>query len=81
MVHGACKSVGCFAMTDRVIDEIYGLVGRARGGQHEVPVHIFPFRMTDTAFAKETQGDWTTFCRLRRSISKERLLAEFEGRL
>ena len=62
MVHGACKSVGCFAMTDRVIEEIYGLVEAAlRGGQHEVPVHIFPFRMTDLAFAKETQGDWTTF--------------------
>ncbi|MBU3888657.1 hypothetical protein FM996_11955 [Methylosinus sporium] len=60
MVHGACKSVGCFAMTDRVIDEIYGAVEAAlRGGQHEVPVHIFPFRMTDIAFAKETQGDWS----------------------
>ncbi|BBU61222.1 hypothetical protein MSC49_11570 [Methylosinus sp. C49] len=60
MVHGACKSVGCFAMTDRVIEEIYGLVEAAlRGGQHEVPVHIFPFRMTDAALAKETQGDWT----------------------
>ncbi|WP_400766012.1 murein L,D-transpeptidase family protein [Methylosinus sporium] len=60
MVHGACKSVGCFAMTDRVIEEIYGMVEAAlRGGQHEVPVHIFPFRMTDAALAKETQGDWT----------------------
>ncbi|MBG0810309.1 murein L,D-transpeptidase [Methylosinus sp. H3A] len=62
MVHGACKSVGCFAMTDKVIEEIYGMVEAAlRGGQHEVPVHIFPFRMTETAFAKETQGDWTNF--------------------
>ncbi|WP_018267951.1 L,D-transpeptidase family protein [Methylosinus sp. LW4] len=60
MVHGSCKSVGCFAMTDRVIEEIYGMVEAAlRGGQHEVPVHIFPFRMTDAALAKETQGDWT----------------------
>lgn len=61
MVHGACKSVGCFAMTDKVIDEIYGFVEAAlRGGQHDVPVHIFPFRMTDAAFAKETRGDWTS---------------------
>ena len=60
MVHGACKSVGCFAMTDKAIEEIYGVVEAAlRGGQHEVPVHIFPFRMTDAAFAKETLGDWT----------------------
>ena len=61
MVHGACKSVGCFAMTDRVIEEIYGFVEAAlRGGQHDVPVHIFPFRMSDAAFAKETKGDWTS---------------------
>jgi murein L,D-transpeptidase YafK len=61
MVHGACKSVGCFAMTDLVIDEIYGFVEAAlRGGQHDVPVHIFPFRMSDAAFANETKGDWTS---------------------
>jgi murein L,D-transpeptidase YafK len=61
MVHGACKSVGCFAMTDKVIEEIYGYVEAAlRGGQRDVPVHIFPFRMTDETLAKETKGDWTS---------------------
>ena len=83
MIHGACKSVGCFAMTDKVIEEIYGMVEAAlRGGQHEVPVHIFPFRMTDTALAQETQGDWTTFWSAAAGASAmERILAEFEGRL
>ncbi len=57
MVHGACKSVGCFAMTDKGIDEIYGFVAAAlAGGQHEVPVHIFPFRMTDAAIARESSS-------------------------
>jgi murein L,D-transpeptidase YafK len=57
MVHGACKSVGCFAMTDRGIEEIYGFVEAAlRAGQKEVPVHIFPFRMTEANLAKETGG-------------------------
>ena len=43
MVHGDCKSVGCFAMTNNGIDEIYGIVEAAlRNGQREVPVHIFP---------------------------------------
>lgn len=61
MVHGACKSVGCFAMTDKVIEEIYGFVEAAlHGGQHDVPVHIFPFRLTEAAIAKETKGDWTS---------------------
>ncbi len=55
MVHGDCQSVGCFAMTDRGIDEIYGYVAAAIGaGQHEVPVHIFPFRMTNSNLASET---------------------------
>jgi murein L,D-transpeptidase YafK len=55
MVHGDCKSIGCFAMTNDGIDEIYGLVAAAlEGGQHEVPVHIFPFRMTESAIARES---------------------------
>ncbi len=55
MVHGDCQSVGCFAMTDRNIDEIYNFVAAAIGaGQKEVPVHIFPFRMTSTQLARET---------------------------
>jgi len=55
MVHGNCKSVGCFAMTDKGIEEIYGFVAAAlAGGQREVPVHIFPFHLTETAIAQET---------------------------
>lgn len=64
MVHGACKSVGCFAMTDRGIEEIYGFVEAAlRAGQKEIPVHIFPFRMTDANLARETGtgGGWLAF--------------------
>ncbi|WP_442755081.1 L,D-transpeptidase family protein [Methylocystis sp. JAN1] len=62
MVHGACKSVGCFAMTDRGIEEIYGFVEAAlKAGQKEVPVHIFPFRMTEANIARETGGGWLAF--------------------
>ena len=47
MVHGDCKSVGCFAMTNEKIEEIYAFVREALdGGQERVPVHVFPFRMT-----------------------------------
>jgi len=47
MVHGACVSVGCFAMTDRGIEEIWTLMQAAfEGGQTAVDVHIFPFAMT-----------------------------------
>jgi murein L,D-transpeptidase YafK len=48
MVHGKCKSVGCYAMTDALIEEIYGLAREAlKGGQESFEVHAFPFRMSD----------------------------------
>jgi murein L,D-transpeptidase YafK len=47
MVHGKCVSVGCFAMTDDLIEEVYAYVREAMdGGQESVPLHIFPFRMS-----------------------------------
>ncbi|MEQ1716507.1 MAG: murein L,D-transpeptidase family protein [Hyphomicrobium sp.] len=57
MVHGDCKSVGCFAMTDGLIEEIYAFVREAfAGGQERVPVHAFPFRMTDTNLARHADN-------------------------
>ena len=48
MVHGNCVSVGCYAMTDEKIEEIYALVeGALNHGQHYVNVHAYPFRMTE----------------------------------
>ena len=47
MVHGGCRSVGCYAMTDSAMDEIYALVDEAfQGGQEKVQLQAFPFRMT-----------------------------------
>ncbi len=57
LMHGGCSSVGCFAMTNPVMSEIHGLTKAAiERGQRHVPVHIFPFRMTDEALA-ERRGD------------------------
>lgn len=48
MIHGACSSVGCYAMTDDGISEIYHYVENAlRQGQKQVQVSVYPFRMTD----------------------------------
>ncbi len=48
MVHGECVSVGCYAMTDPVIEKIYTIIDAAfEGGQPFFRVHIFPFRMND----------------------------------
>jgi len=47
MVHGACTSAGCFAMTDDGVTEIYGLAREAfAGGQASFQVQALPFRMT-----------------------------------
>lgn len=47
MVHGNCVSIGCYAMTDPVIEEIYTIMTAAFDkGQPFVRVHIFPFEMT-----------------------------------
>lgn len=47
MVHGNCVSIGCYAMTNEGVEEIWTLMQVAfEGGQARVPVHIFPFDMT-----------------------------------
>ncbi len=47
MVHGGCESVGCYAMTDYEMEEIYGLAEEAfKGGQDKIQLEAFPFQMT-----------------------------------
>jgi murein L,D-transpeptidase YafK len=62
MVHGACASVGCFAMTDPVVDEIWRLVTAAlKGGQKRFHVHVFPFRMTEENLGARSHVVWAAF--------------------
>ena len=52
-IHGNKVSAGCLAMTDPVIDVIYGLASHARDkGQKTIPVSIFPCRMNQTNWAR-----------------------------
>ena len=47
MVHGGCRSVGCYAMTDAQMEEIYGLAYESfHAGQDRFQVQALPFRMT-----------------------------------
>ena len=62
MVHGGCSSVGCYAMTDPVIAEIWRLVTAALdNGQPRFDVHIFPFRLTPANMALRTGSPWQPF--------------------
>lgn len=59
LIHGGCSSVGCFAMTDEVQEEIYGLARAALAqGQERFQVHIFPFRMTHENVARYAGHEW-----------------------
>ncbi|OTA21006.1 hypothetical protein Xbed_01000 [Xenorhabdus beddingii] len=47
MIHGECQSIGCYAMTNRYMDEIYQYAEKALyHGQPEIKINIYPFRMT-----------------------------------
>ena len=54
-IHGACVTIGCLPMTDDKIKEIYLYAIKAKhSGQKQIPVYIFPFRMTEENMAKHS---------------------------
>lgn len=62
MVHGSNVSIGCFAMTDPGIEQIYTLVAAAlRAGQPYVPVQVYPFRMTPERMRLEQDHEFYDF--------------------
>lgn len=80
MVHGNCVSIGCYAMGDAAIEEIYTLLDAAlTQGQSAAQVHAYPFRFdrsdVDTrlaepqwgAFWHDLRGGWDAFEQTRRA--------------
>lgn len=64
MIHGNCVSIGCYAMTDAAIEEIYALADAAlRNGQPFFRVHIFPFEMTAVNLRARRSSRWAGFWR------------------
>ena len=61
MIHGGCSSVGCYAMTDPVVEELYLLVEASIRAGHNVPVHVFPFRMTPPNMLARRGDQWMPF--------------------
>ena len=52
MIHGACGSSGCYAMTDEQIGEIYALARDSLSGQPSFQIQAYPFRMTPANLAR-----------------------------
>jgi murein L,D-transpeptidase YafK len=47
-IHGNCVTIGCIPITDEKIKEVYVLAVEAKNaGQTQIPVSIFPFKMTE----------------------------------
>ena len=62
MVHGGCASIGCYAVTDPIIDEIWAFVTAALDkGEGRIPVHVFPFRMTERNVRARRGYPWEAF--------------------
>lgn len=57
MVHGGCSSIGCYAMTNAQMGEIWKIItGALDGGQKRFQTQVFPFRLTQANLAART-GD------------------------
>lgn len=62
MVHGGCASIGCFAVTNEAITEIWKIINAAfAGGQARFQVHSFPFHMTDENIKIHSASPWNDF--------------------
>lgn len=62
MIHGDCVSVGCYAMTDAMISEIYTVVHAAlEHGQLQVQVQAYPFRLDNRNMARINSSKWKDF--------------------
>ncbi|MFT3732513.1 MAG: murein L,D-transpeptidase family protein [Hyphomicrobium sp.] len=62
LIHGGCSSVGCFAMTNPVSEEIHQLTLAAiDSGEELVPVQVLPFRMTNENMLAQSASPWRSF--------------------
>ncbi len=62
MVHGRCVSIGCYAMGDEQIEEIWTIMTRAfQRGQRTIQLQIFPFRMTEENLVMHDAPEWNSF--------------------
>ena len=65
MIHGDCASMGCYAMTDEQIGEIYSLAREAfLGGQQSFQVQAYPFRLTPANLARHRTNPHMAFWKM-----------------
>jgi murein L,D-transpeptidase YafK len=87
MVHGACSSRGCFAMTDQNVAEIYSIARDAlAAGQRGFQFQSYPFRMTAQNLAKHRLDSNIAFWKNLKEgsdtfdVTKDELRVAFSGK-
>ena len=68
LIHGKCSSIGCFSLTDPVVEDVYEVIaGALDAGQPRIMVHVFPFPLTRANLARHADNKWHDFwARLKR---------------
>jgi murein L,D-transpeptidase YafK len=65
MIHGDCRSAGCFAMTDEQVSEIYSLARDSfEGGRPSFQIQAYPFRMTPANLARHRNSPNLAFWKM-----------------
>ncbi len=61
MIHGNCVSIGCLAMSDERMQEIWLMADAMRGSKRKIHVHIFPGRDLESYIAAMPNVDLKGF--------------------
>jgi murein L,D-transpeptidase YafK len=62
LIHGKCSSIGCFALTDPVVEDVYDVIAAALdAGQPRITVQVFPFPMTQANLDSHAGAEWHDF--------------------
>jgi murein L,D-transpeptidase YafK len=64
MIHGNCVSIGCYAMTDEQISEIYSLARDSFLGRPAFQVQAYPFRLTPANLARHRNNPNLAFWKM-----------------
>src|SRR5215467_4251160 len=64
MIHGDCSSMGCYAMTDEQISEIYSLARDSLLGRPSFQVQAYPFRLTPANLARHRTNPQLDFWKM-----------------
>jgi murein L,D-transpeptidase YafK len=69
MIHGDCRSAGCYAMTDEQISDIYSLardsfLGTLLGGRPSFQIQAYPFRLTPANLARHRNSPNLAFWKM-----------------